>query len=85
MPEEVKSRFVGCLLGGASGDALGAPLNSMSRRQIEERFGASGISEFDVAFGRRGAITDNTQLTLFTADGMLRVTVRMSLKGICHY
>jgi ADP-ribosylglycohydrolase len=44
MPEEVKSRFVGCLLDGASGDALGAPWNSMSRRQIEERFGASGIS-----------------------------------------
>jgi ADP-ribosylglycohydrolase len=57
----------------------------MSRRQIEGRFGASGISEFAVAFGRKGAITDNTQLTLFTADGVLRATVRMSQKGICHH
>ena len=36
------------------------------------------------AYGKRGAITDDTQMTLFTADGVLRSYVRGSLRGSCH-
>lgn len=31
-----------------------------------------------------GSITDDTQMTLFTAEGLLRASVRGALKGICH-
>ena len=64
--------FRGCLLGGAIGDALGAPVEFMSRAQIRERYGENGIERFDVAYGRRGAITDDTQMTMFTAEGLLQ-------------
>jgi ADP-ribosylglycohydrolase len=34
--------------------------------------------------GLHGAITDDTQMTLFTAEGIMRARVRGVLKGICH-
>ena len=63
--------FAGCLLGGAVGDALGAPVEFMSLRDIVARFGPAGITDYAPAFGRLGAITDDTQMTLFTAEGLL--------------
>lgn len=76
--------FRACLLGGAIGDALGAPVEFLSRRDIVARFGANGITEYAPAFGRLGAITDDTQMTLFTAEGALRAYVRANTRGICH-
>jgi ADP-ribosylglycohydrolase len=74
----------GCLLGGAIGDALGAPLEFMSISQIRARFGTSGLTEFTEAYGRKGAITDDTQMTLFTAEGLLRAYSMGMERGICH-
>jgi ADP-ribosylglycohydrolase len=65
------SRFTGCLLGGAVGDALGAPVEFWSRAEIEARCGPNGVREYLPAYGRTGAITDDTQMTLFTAEGLL--------------
>jgi ADP-ribosylglycohydrolase len=67
-----QDRYVGCLLGGAVGDALGAPVEFMSGEEITNRFGPAGIQEYVPAFGKLGAITDDTQMTLFTAEGVLR-------------
>nr|WP_297444695.1 ADP-ribosylglycohydrolase family protein [Acidiferrobacter sp.] len=78
----MRSRFVGCLLGGAVGDALGAPVEFMKRTEILERFGAKGITAYAPAYGRIGAITDDTQMTLFTAEGLIRTWVRLCTKGI---
>ena len=64
--------YRGCLLGGAVGDALGAPVEFISRAEIIRRFGAGGIREYVPAYGKLGAITDDTQMTLFTAEGLLR-------------
>ncbi|MGM1053968.1 MAG: ADP-ribosylglycohydrolase family protein [Pseudomonadota bacterium] len=80
----LQDRFTGCLLGGAVGDALGAPVEFMSRQRILERFGPEGISEYAPAFGGLGRITDDTQMTLFTAEGLLRADVRGSMRGMCH-
>jgi ADP-ribosyl-[dinitrogen reductase] hydrolase len=78
------SRVRGCLLGGAVGDALGAPVEFLSLREIRAKFGPSGVREYAPAYGRLGAITDDTQMTLFTAEGLLRAAVRAESKGICH-
>jgi ADP-ribosylglycohydrolase len=78
----MRSRYRGCLLGGAVGDALGAPVEFMRDAEIRSRFGAGGIRDFVPAYGRLGAITDDTQMTLFTAAGMLRAHVRAALRGI---
>jgi ADP-ribosylglycohydrolase len=79
-----RDHFQGCLLGGAVGDALGAPVEFMTIDSIRRRYGSAGIAEYDVAYGRRGAITDDTQMTLFTAEGLLRADVRGRHKGICN-
>lgn len=65
-------RTKGCLLGGAVGDALGAPVEFSKTSTIKHKYGLKGIQDFDTAYGRIGAITDDTQMTLFTAEGLLR-------------
>lgn len=77
-------RVVGCLLGGAVGDALGAPIEFMTLPEIRKKFGPEGLKDYSPAYGRLGAITDDTQMTLFTAEGLLRAACRMEHKGICN-
>jgi hypothetical protein len=56
----LQERFRGCLLGGAVGDALGAPVEFLSRPMILNRFGPAGIRDYAPAYGLKGAITDDT-------------------------
>ncbi len=83
--DTVRGRFLGCLLGGAVGDALGAPVEFMKRPEILARFGRSGLRCYAPAYGGLGRITDDTQMTLFTAEGLLRGWVRGRLKGTTDY
>ena len=64
--------FRGCLVGGATGDALGAPIEFYSTAAISERYGQDGIRDLERSYGVMGAITDDTQMTLFTAEGCIR-------------
>ena len=80
--EKMKDRFIGCLLGGAVGDALGAPVEFMSGPEITRMFGNDGARDFLPAYGRKGAITDDTQMTLFTAEGLIRGYTRFQDRGI---
>ncbi|MCM2579015.1 ADP-ribosylglycohydrolase family protein [Streptomyces meridianus] len=74
--QDFRSRVRGCLLGGALGDALGAGIEFLSLGDIRSRYGAEGVTDFVPAYGRRGAVTDDTQMTLFTVDGLIRAQVR---------
>lgn len=75
-------RYQGCILGGAIGDALGAPIEFLSTDQIRAKYGKEGVKSF-VEFGDgTGEITDDTQMTLFTAEGLLRAWHRSMLRGI---
>jgi ADP-ribosyl-[dinitrogen reductase] hydrolase len=67
----VRSRFSGCLLGGAVGDALGAPVEFLDLDEIVSAYGEAGIRDYAPAYGKLGAITDDTQMTLFTAEAVL--------------
>jgi ADP-ribosylglycohydrolase len=78
------SYFRACLLGGAVGDAFGAPVEFMSLEEIRRRFGPRGVTDLTDGAWPAGSITDDTQLTLFTAEGLLRAQVRGALKGIVH-
>jgi ADP-ribosylglycohydrolase len=80
-----EERTVGCFLGGAVGDALGAPVEFLSLDQIRQQFGADGIGDFSVAYGRIGAVTDDTQMTLFTAEGIIRTYQRARDRGQASY
>lgn len=73
--------FHGTILGGAVGDALGAPVEFLTIKQIYDQFGPKGIQSYDIAFGRRGAITDDTQMTLFTAEGLVHAACSQHTTG----
>lgn len=74
----------GCFFGGAIGDALGAAIEFQSIDEIRRAHGETGLRRYGEAFGRTGAITDDTQMALFTAEGILRAYVRAVNRGICH-
>ena len=73
----------GCMLGGAVGDALGTPIEFMSKSAIMQKYGKDGIQDYVEFSDGTGAITDDTQMALFTAEGILRAYVRGREKGIC--
>jgi ADP-ribosylglycohydrolase len=75
-----------CLLAGACGDALGATVEFSSRESILAAFGPLGIKDFtDNDYGTAGKITDDTQMTLFTAEGLIRAEVQSRREGISNY
>lgn len=63
-------RFEGCLVGGAAGDALGYAVEFNDTAEIFEKYGKDGITEFELHQGK-ALISDDTQMTLFTASGLL--------------
>lgn len=80
---DVAARNRACLMGGAIGDAMGAEIEFWSLAQIRGHFPGGRVSLIP-HHGRIGAITDDTQMTLFTAEGILRAMVRAGTRGICH-
>jgi ADP-ribosylglycohydrolase len=74
----------GCLLGGALGDALGAGIEFLALEEIRARFGPAGVTGMTGGYGVLAPITDDTQMTLFTAEGLIRASVRGRSRGICH-
>lgn len=63
-------RLTGCLLGGAVGDALGAPFEGLWPRSIPPADAL--LADFGTYEGYpRGQWTDDTQLTLATVEGVL--------------
>ncbi|WP_407671356.1 ADP-ribosylglycohydrolase family protein [Parafrankia elaeagni] len=69
-------RVRGCLLGGALGDALGAGIEFHDLASIRQAHGPAGVTGLTVAYGVRAPLTDDTQMTLFTAEGLIRASVR---------
>ncbi len=67
----LKERYTGCLLGGAVGDALGWPVEFSSIREIIRDYGKKGILDPPLGAAGVAEITDDTQMTLFTAEGLL--------------
>ncbi|MBL7523075.1 ADP-ribosylglycohydrolase family protein [Frankia sp. CNm7] len=79
-----RDRVRGCLLGGALGDALGAGIEFHALEEIRRAHGPAGVTGLTDAYGVFAPITDDTQMTLFTAEGLIRASVRGRSRGICH-
>ena len=67
---DLADKFVGSLIGGAAGDALGYPVEFMDESRIFEKYGDEGITDYELDSGY-ALISDDTQMTLFTAEGLL--------------
>lgn len=70
MGHKRQDKFRGCLIGGAAGDALGYAVEFWDEGEIFARFGKPGITEYLLTQGS-GLISDDTQMTLFTANGLI--------------
>ncbi len=76
------SQFRGCLLAGALGDALGWPVEfDSSAEQIALRYGAAAPEPLAYAAPPPAEITDDTQMTLFVAEGVIRTLQRSAERG----
>ena len=71
MERQRKSRYRGCLLGGAVGDALGYPVEFMKEDGIFRKYGEKGIQTLSQA-GNPAVISDDTQMTLFAVNALIR-------------
>lgn len=73
----------GCLLGGAAGDALGYAVEFIDENAIFEHYGPEGITKYalDKRTGK-ALISDDTQMTLFTANGLLVGDTRGCMRGV---
>lgn len=80
MKENLLDRFKGCLFGGAIGDALGYAVEFMNIEQIREQYGPGGITRLQLVNGK-ALVSDDTQMTLFTANGLLTAMTQRRLGG----
>ena len=67
----LQSRFEGSLLGGACGDALGYPVEHKSHKAIISKYGENGIQAMELGDIGEALITDDTQMTIYTAQGLI--------------
>ncbi len=77
-----EDNYIGCIVGGAIGDALGAPVEFMKLPAILSKYGTSGVTDYVEFENGLGEITDDTQMLMFTAEGLLRSWHRAATKGI---
>ncbi|MFQ9701793.1 MAG: ADP-ribosylglycohydrolase family protein [Enterocloster clostridioformis] len=68
-------KYRGCLIGGAAGDALGYAVEFLDDAAIFSKYGENGITEYSLVNGV-AEISDDTQMTLFTANALLLGTTR---------
>ena len=64
-------RVLGCLLGGAVGDAFGYGVEFTKLPEIRRRFGLRGIQQPVLNPHGEAEVSDDTQMTLFTLEGLL--------------
>jgi ADP-ribosylglycohydrolase len=81
-----KAYYRGCLLGGAIGDALGYTVEFMTMEEILKIYGKKGIRDLicDQTTGK-ALISDDTQMTAFTTDGLVWADQKAKVKGIYSY
>lgn len=79
----IKNRIRGSLIGGAVGDALGYPVEFMNEEQIFQKYGNTGIEHYELdRSSGLAVISDDTQMTLFTANALLFGMHRQRARGI---
>lgn len=66
-----RDKIKGSMLGGAIGDALGYPIKSIRNIQERQYFQYHG----------KGIISDNTQMSLFTANALLYDFTKYKIEG----
>ncbi len=74
-------QYRGCLIGGAAGDALGYAVEFPGTDAVVKKYGKSGSKNCELHNGI-APVSSVTQMTLFTANGLLLGTTRGMTRGI---
>ena len=77
-----RAHYAGCVVGLAVGDALGMPTEFLSLAEIRARFGPDGVTDLEEGAWPAGHFTDDTQMTLALAEGILAAGTEASLDAI---
>ena len=77
-----KDSVIGSLLGGAVGDALGYPVEFWSTDEIFRKYGKPGITEMMLNDAGFAEVSDDTQMTLFTANEICFGMTRGAMRGV---
>ena len=77
-----KDQVLGCMVGGAVGDALGYAVEFSSYGSIVKQYGEKGITRYALDGNGLARISDDTQMSLFTAAGLLLGMTRGYMRGI---
>lgn len=80
--ERNRDKALGCLVGGAAGDALGYAIEFEQWPYIRSTYGDKGITRYELSSNGKAIISDDTQMTLFTASGILLGMTRGAMRGI---
>ena len=83
VPDHRTQAIRAALFGCAVGDALGVDVEFRSLADIRRKY-PHGIDALPPHDGRAGAISDDTQMMLFTAEALCRAIIRQTDRGICH-
>lgn len=59
----MRDRILGCMVGGAVGDALGYPVEFCDYVSIVHRYGKPGITRYELGAAGVAEISDDTQMT----------------------
>lgn len=79
----LQDKIRGSLIGGAIGDALGYPIEFMSLQNIHRKYGKHGyVSYIERNDKGKAVVSDDTQMTLFTANGLLFGITRFCTHGV---
>ena len=65
----IQDKISGCVFAGALGDALGYVVEFDLYSSIKNKYGKDGIQDL-LRTGEEAIISDDTQMTLFTMEGM---------------
>jgi ADP-ribosylglycohydrolase len=68
------TKFAACLVASAVGDALGAPIEFSTLSAIRREFGPAGMRDLAPGSYGLGAVTDDTQLAIATARGLIEAS-----------
>ena len=71
----LRDHIAACLYGGALGDALGYAVEFEEWEVIQKDYGLNGIQEL-VLYDGKAHVSDDTQMTLFTAEVQLMIKVQ---------
>lgn len=74
-------KYRGCLLGGAAGDALGYAIEFDREEAIAARYGSHGIRDYQLDERGLAPFSDDTQMTLYTANSLLCSVAALSAQA----